>query len=266
MRLALKIIGIMLLVLTGVLVYLLAQELWGLREIINDFNNQFGELIQIEEQEQNVSVYLYSITGGVLGALIALALLRLPRRGSTVEDRIINVDSETEQDDTETRRVNAEAYRKEIETFTASLGNSETSAQQILSKLAADFQAVAGTIYQSDSSAETLHLAGSYGQEIAEEHATFAVGEGLVGQVAKSNEFLAISDLPEIDSVAESGLGSAAPKALLVLPFGTPENAHGVIELGFFTMPNKNEMARLHSAMAALHNLSENTSIPLSKA
>jgi signal transduction histidine kinase/HAMP domain-containing protein len=59
----------------------------------------------------------------------------------------------------------------------------------------------------------------------------FRLGQSLVGQAARVREIIALDDVPADYIRVSSGLGSAAPTALLVLPIAAEGQVLGVIEL-----------------------------------
>ncbi|MFF8386486.1 HAMP domain-containing protein [Streptomyces kanasensis] len=85
-----------------------------------------------------------------------------------------------------------------------------------------------------------LSLIASYGMPVAgsDRPARFRLGESLVGQAARSRRTIAIDDLPGGYVSISSGLGTAEPSSLIVLPIVVEEQVLGVIELatlGTFT-------------------------------
>jgi transcriptional regulator with GAF, ATPase, and Fis domain len=64
---------------------------------------------------------------------------------------------------------------------------------------------------------------------------TFDPGEGLVGQSALSGQTLYLDDVPEGYIKIISGLGSASPKYLLIVPVKQNEKIRGVMEIASFT-------------------------------
>ena len=61
---------------------------------------------------------------------------------------------------------------------------------------------------------------------------SFASGEGLVGQAAITRQAIQVSDVPEGYLPVRSGVGSASPRAVVVLPVQFEGECLGVIELG----------------------------------
>ena len=76
----------------------------------------------------------------------------------------------------------------------------------------------------------------------------FQIGEGLVGQAAKTNEYIHLSEFPEGYIQVESGLGSSAPRDLIVFPISHEDRVVGVLELGSFHAISEREIEFLDQA------------------
>jgi methyl-accepting chemotaxis protein len=63
----------------------------------------------------------------------------------------------------------------------------------------------------------------------------FAFGEGLVGQAAAEGRTLYVDDIPEGYIKIISGLGSASPRYLLIVPVKHESSVLGVVEIASFT-------------------------------
>jgi len=63
---------------------------------------------------------------------------------------------------------------------------------------------------------------------------SFAVGEGLIGQVAASGKPMCVTDVPRDYVRIASGIGAHGPSALLLSPAVAVGTVVGVIELATF--------------------------------
>lgn len=92
------------------------------------------------------------------------------------------------------------------------------------------------TFYIRESHADTLRLvrAGTYGfdPETSAKHIGF--GEGLIGQAALQNHPIHLAQLPDNYIKVKSGLGSAKPSILTILPIDYEEQVLGVLEIASF--------------------------------
>jgi len=80
----------------------------------------------------------------------------------------------------------------------------------------------------------------------------FKVGEGLVGQAVQSRKPLILTDIPPDYGAIASGLGSAPPRAIVIMPFLYEDQAVGVVELGTFTEFNAEQTRFLQIALESI--------------
>jgi len=112
----------------------------------------------------------------------------------------------------------------------------KTVTQRILSELAQVVMAHYGAFYvlkqDEDTQEVTLNLFSAYGYKSEKNIPTeFAIGEGLVGQVAFEKERIILSNVPGNYIKISSGLGRAKPTNLIILPVLFENNVKAVIEL-----------------------------------
>ncbi|MFF1720698.1 HAMP domain-containing protein, partial [Streptomyces sviceus] len=107
-------------------------------------------------------------------------------------------------------------------------------AELIMDELTPLVAAQYGAFYLAEDTerGHELRLVGSYGYPDDEERPTrIPVGRSLVGQAARNRRSVTVEELPEGYVSISSGLGHAAPTALVVLPIVVEEQVLGVIEL-----------------------------------
>jgi HAMP domain-containing protein/signal transduction histidine kinase/CheY-like chemotaxis protein len=112
----------------------------------------------------------------------------------------------------------------------------KTVTQRILSELAQVVTAHYGAFYILNQDEETqiakLSLYSAYGYKSEKNIPTeFAVGEGLVGQVAFEKERIILSNIPGNYIKISSGLGRSKPANLIILPVLFENRVRAVIEL-----------------------------------
>ncbi|WP_433282238.1 HAMP domain-containing protein [Pseudonocardia xinjiangensis] len=78
-------------------------------------------------------------------------------------------------------------------------------------------------------------MSGGYATVPGDPPMSFASGEGLVGQAAATRQVVRIEDVPPDYLPIRSGVGTAAPRAVVVLPVQFEGECLGVIELGSVT-------------------------------
>lgn len=107
-------------------------------------------------------------------------------------------------------------------------------AQLLITKLAQSVEAGYGAMYIVEGQGEQRELIrrGTYanqGGEVGTER--LQLGEGLVGQCALENRVVTLEDLPETYIQISSGLGSAPPRCITLVPVGFEGDILAVIEL-----------------------------------
>lgn len=80
----------------------------------------------------------------------------------------------------------------------------------------------------------------------------FEIGQGLVGQAALEKKRIMVRNIPENYIQISSGLGSAQPLNIVVLPVLFENDLIGVVELGSFTPFNENSLNFLDQLMVSL--------------
>ena len=142
-----------------------------------------------------------------------------------------------------------------------------TLANVALTAIATHLDAKVGVLYALESDAEgpALRLLGSYAYTERKHVATrFRVGEGLVGQAALEKKSIVLSPAPEDYVHVVSGLGTAPPRALSVVPILFKDELRGVIELGTFGQPTavqQQYLAQVATVLGAAFEITRGRSI-----
>jgi len=133
----------------------------------------------------------------------------------------------------------------------------------ILSELAPVVNAQRGAFYLLDTAAEgpRLKLLAGYGLEPhAGAEPEFRLGVGLVGQCALEKEKILLANVPADYIRISSGLGSAPPLNVIVLPVVFEGEVRGVIELASFerfTLPHQGLLDQLTETIGIVINTIE---------
>jgi HAMP domain-containing protein/signal transduction histidine kinase/DNA-binding response OmpR family regulator len=116
--------------------------------------------------------------------------------------------------------------------------DTQTVSRQIMSELTPLVGAQYGAFYIQDAEegSPMLRLIASYAYK-ARKHVSnrFAPGEGLVGQAALEKQPILLTNVPDDYVHVTSGLGSAPPRNIIVLPILFEGMVKAVIELGSFS-------------------------------
>lgn len=106
-----------------------------------------------------------------------------------------------------------------------------------LSLLSKSLEAGAGACYWSgeENGQRFMELHSGFALPVAETDVVrFNLGEGLVGQVAKSGSIIYLDEIPEGYFQVQSGLGQAVPKYVFVLPVKKGSDVKAVMEIATF--------------------------------
>jgi putative methionine-R-sulfoxide reductase with GAF domain len=119
------------------------------------------------------------------------------------------------------------------------LSKTETEIQQsVLNAVCKQLEAGQGAFYllQETDGRKKLELKNGFALTISESNIiSYELGEGLIGQAAAGGKTLYIDDVPEGYVKIISGLGSASPRYLLIVPVKQKDRTLGVMEVASFT-------------------------------
>lgn len=116
--------------------------------------------------------------------------------------------------------------------------NENETMQFGLQAICKQLEAGQGAVYRiiDEDNKRKVALHSGYALNIGESAMiNYEFGEGLIGQSASSGNTLYVDDVPEGYVKIVSGLGSASPRYLLIVPMKTQGRVLGIIELASFT-------------------------------
>lgn len=127
--------------------------------------------------------------------------------------------------------------------------------QQFLQVICDQLAAGQGAYYEAFESGgiRKVRLAGGYALAVGEgSEVVYDFGEGLVGQAASESRTLYVDDIPEGYIKIISGLGTASPRYLLIVPVGKGRDVRGVIEVASFSNITDDQRTYVEKAAALL--------------
>lgn len=133
------------------------------------------------------------------------------------------------------------------------IDNLETLAHLFINKAAAISGASYGVFYikEREEQGEKLRKLAAYaGHEPETGEESFQVGEGMVGQCALENRMLSLNQVPKNYIKIKSGLGSAPPAHVLVIPAAFQGEVLAVLEFASFTRFGRLEKAFLQEVVS----------------
>ncbi|MBO9664794.1 response regulator [Dokdonella sp.] len=138
--------------------------------------------------------------------------------------------------------------------------NQDEFARALTAEVAPRIKAGVAVFFGYDAETRQLDLRGSYGFKHRKHLGTrYALGEGLVGQVALERKSIVLQQVPDDYVRIHSGTGEAPPRNVIALPLMLQEQLLGVLEFGSFVPFGKVEQDLLEEllpfAALSLENL-----------
>ena len=112
--------------------------------------------------------------------------------------------------------------------------------ETIFSNIANKYEIVQGIAFFKNQKTNLFERKADYAFYSEEEIRSFNLGEGLTGQVAKTQELLNINNVPKSYIKIISGLGNSSPRYLCIFPIIKNKETIGVVELASFSEFEKN--------------------------
>lgn len=186
-------------------------------------------------QPKLLSVYIAVGATFALGILTMMSAMRYRKEVVVFRDRIIDAQKAD-------REATDQAGKTTIslDSVKATLQNStKDTLQAPLQVICKQLEAGQGALYLiiEDAGKRFVQLQQGYALTIGESTVIrYEFGEGLIGQAAAGGKTLYIDDVPDGYIKILSGLGSASPKFLLIVPVKKQDQQpKGVIEIASFT-------------------------------
>lgn len=192
-------------------------------------------------QSQFLSVYLIIAATFVVGALGLVVALRYKREVVIFRDRSLESASSKKHESEQSKTTIS------LEGVIASIQQSDVRKEMLeagLNTICKQLEAGQGAIYiaTENDGKRMVELQGGYALSIGESTTiSYEFGEGLIGQAAASGQSLYVDDVPEGYIKIVSGLGSASPKYLMIVPLKHNEQVMGVMEIASFAPISEDE-------------------------
>jgi len=199
---------------------------------------------------------VYVIVGGtfLLGALTVLYALRYKKEVVVFRDR--SLEASIAQQDADHGNKSTISLDNVIQSLNHAAG--EQDAQLLaLQAVCKQIEAGQGALYRvlEEGSKRTVELKTGYALSIGESTVIkYEMGEGLIGQSAANGNTLYVDDVPEGYIKIVSGLGSASPKHLLIVPVKDNGQVLGIFELASFTPISEDQRKFVEEAAQLLGN------------
>jgi hypothetical protein len=182
-----------------------------------------------------VPVYAALATTFMLGCIALIMALRYRKELIVYKDRELEA-SVAQQDADQANKTTISLSG--ITSILNSGGTQQELLEKSLHSIAKELEAGQGALYlpREVDGKRRIVLESGYALGLGESaEISFEFGEGLLGQAVATGNTLFVDDIPEGYVKIVSGLGSAYPKFLLIVPIKKNGTVDGVIELASFT-------------------------------
>ena len=180
---------------------------------------------------------VYVVVGGtfLLGALTLVYALRYKKEVVVFRDK--SLEASVAQQDADQSKKSTISLESVIQSLNQADGEQEVQ-QLALQAVCKQIDAGKGALYRviEEGNKRKVELKSGYALTIGESTVIkYEVGEGLIGQAAANGNTLYVDDVPEGYIKIVSGLGSASPKHLLIVPVKNNNHVLGIFELASFS-------------------------------
>ena len=126
---------------------------------------------------------------------------------------------------------------EEITFETEQISDPEKYFDQLLINLSKAIAIVQGVAYTLNRETQTYSIVSTYAFYTTDTSRSFALGEGIPGQVAKDKKLLFVNDVPEGYIKIVSGLGTSSPRYMGVIPIIHGDETIALLEISTFEKP-----------------------------
>lgn len=192
-----------------------------------------------------------------VGTTFVLAFAAIQALIRTRKETIVYIEKKTDEQSTAATReeivggLDFVAFKNELKLAKGE----EEFLQTGLNTLCQQLQAGQGAIYlvkQRDEK-RSIELTHGFAVSAGESSAPhFEWGEGLIGQAAAGGKSLYLDEIPEGYITVVSGLGTASPRYLVIIPMKSGEQVKGVVEIATFSPIRQEQLSRLDEMVQVL--------------
>jgi PAS domain S-box-containing protein len=143
----------------------------------------------------------------------------------------------------------AKTVLAEVVSLLQTADTTDEFARRLTSGLVPAVHGACGALFLFDERTRRFQFAGGYCYQKRPDLSTsFAVGESLVGQCAKEQKTITLTDIPANYIRIVSGVGEAPPRAIVLVPFMSRGSVAAILEIASFLPLTDQESALVHEA------------------
>jgi hypothetical protein len=219
----------------------------------------YGQALDLSQlsMAKPILMKLYFTTG--LTILFGLGILYYFFNTNNME--VIYVEKKEEKKKNTEKTEDGNDKKLDVSSIKDALSSRSKSEEKILSdgltELCKRLEAGVGAFYmvKKDKDKKVLQMNATYAMSLSEsQRPIFEFGEGLVGQVAQEEKPINIDDIPEGYIKVISGLGSASPTHVLIIPIKYGKELFGVAEIASFTAFNNKHIDAVNETFEIITN------------
>jgi methyl-accepting chemotaxis protein len=210
--------------------------------------------LRLADGYQPAFTSVYLTVGGtfLLGAVTLWASMRYRKELIVFRDRTLDTGADQHQQNQEGKTtITLDSVVSTISTST----DEQSLLEQWLEAVGKQLDVGQGALYRlsNNNGQRVMELKCGYALSLGESTVIqYEVGEGLIGQAAASGNTLLVDDIPEGYIKIISGLGSASPRFILIVPIKSQETVLGIIELASFHGFSEDQRRYVEEAAALL--------------
>jgi transcriptional regulator with GAF, ATPase, and Fis domain len=181
----------------------------------------------------------------VIGLTFLTGLLALHFTAKSVKQTVVYLEPKQEQDHKQNGTGDSD-NQLVLDPIHQILRRGKDVSQHLINELARQLNVGQAALYVSKETTLELKCGFALSYDHASSH-TYAHGEGLIGRVAKEGKSLYIDKLPQGYITIFSGLGSASPTYLALVPLNRENEVKGVLEIASFKPLSTNTLIELEN-------------------
>lgn len=183
--------------------------------------------------------------GTIIGLTFFTGLLSIHFTARSVKQTVVYLEHKRDEDHKQ-NEADISENQLALDPIYEILQHGNDVSRKLINELARQLQVGQAALYVSRETTLELKCGFALSYNDASTHA-YTLGEGLIGRVAKESKSLYIDKLPQGYIPIFSGLGSASPAYLAVVPLNSGNEVKGVLEVSLFNRLTTSTLIQLEN-------------------
>lgn len=203
---------------------------------------------------QNLSPDNFQLAFITIGFTFLVGAIAINLKASHKIEKVVYINKQSASVERVQLQESDDAIKLDAQGIEKILEGSFDPLQRALNEICKQLKAGQGAMYLASDN--KLELKFGYALSLdRNETTTYEFGEGLIGRVAAQKEILCLDKLPKDYVTIYSGLGSASPSFLVIVPILNGDSVKGVFEVSTFHSLNDNTLNSLKHIATVLGNI-----------